>query len=236
MSPETSIEEFEELKELFDYWALEGLDEEMASAHQRTAKNVIDRIPLSPEDRILDIGTGNGFAARSLSSQEPDAYVDGLDLSPEMIRNASTSGNKPEVEYIVGDLHSIPIQKNSYDYIFMMDVIQYSPDPEKAFYEMKRVLKPSGELFCANTLYAEVVDVQPELADREGIRLCWNKNEFKNAFRTYGFNSVQQYQIPDMEVNIPTEEDCKQMGWSSRSQAETVYRELGTLLTIGVAQ
>ncbi|SDD46655.1 Methyltransferase domain-containing protein [Natrinema hispanicum] len=222
-----------ELKDLFNRWAMEDLDQEMATAHRRTASDALDQIPLSPGDRVLDIGTGNGFAARILASQEPRAHVYGIDLSPEMVRKADLHEHESNTEYVVGDLHSLPVVDNVFEYVFMMDVIQYSPNPEQALSEVRRVIKPNGQLYCANLFYEEVVDAQPELADREGIHQCWSEHEFRDIFRVCGFSSVQQSHIPDMEVTIPSEEACKQMGWESRTQAETVYRELGTLLTIG---
>jgi ubiquinone/menaquinone biosynthesis C-methylase UbiE len=226
--------EISDLKSLFDRWAIEGLDQEMASAHRRTANDVLSRIPLSPGDRVLDVGTGNGFAARTLASQEPHAYVYGLDLSPRMVRSANSHKSESRTEYIIGEMHSYPMPDDIFDYVFMMDVIEYSPDPERALREVQRVLRSEGQLYCANLFYKEIVNVQPELADREGIQLCWSKDEFRKALRTCGFTSIQQSHIPDTEVTIPSEETCKQMGWDSRSQAKTVYRELGTLLTTGI--
>ncbi|WP_188879687.1 class I SAM-dependent methyltransferase [Halarchaeum nitratireducens] len=223
-----------DLKSVFERWALEGLEQEMASVHRRTANDVLSRIPLSPGDRILDVGTGNGFAARTLASQEPHAQVYGLDLSPNMVRSANSHESESRIEYIIGEMHSYPFKDNSFGYVFMMDVIEYSPDPEQALREIHRVLRPEGQLYCANLFYKEVVNIQPELADRDGIQLCWGKDEFRKAFRTSGFTSIQQTHIPDTEVTIPSEESCKQMGWDSRTQAETVYRDLGALLTTGV--
>jgi len=232
-SPDLAESDILELKTLFTRWAAEGLDQEMAKEHRRTAEDALAKIPLSPNDRILDIGTGNGFASRFLSSREPDTRVYALDLSPKMVRNASSHNYESGVEYLVGDFHSLPIGDDCFEYVFMMDVIEYSPNPKQALREVHRVLKPGGQLYCANLFYQELVNVQPELADREGIQLCWSEGEFRDVFRTCGFTSIQQFHIQDTKVDIPSDETCKRMGWDSRMQAKTVYRDLGTLLTIG---
>lgn len=224
-----------ELKKIFGRWASNGLDELMEEEHSRTASDILNRISLSPGDYVLDLGTGNGFAAKSLAAKESHAHVFGLDLSPEMAQSARSLCSEPEIEAVVGDMHSLPMRSDAFDHVFMMDVIEYSPSPEGALREINRVLRPGGQLFCANWFYKEMVDVQPELADREGTRLCWSKAEFRKAFLNCGFNSIQQTHVADEEATIPSDEVCKQRGWRSRSHAETVYRELGVLLTIGTA-
>lgn len=225
-----------ELKWLFDRWATEDLDQDMANAHRRTAERILSQIPLSPDDNVLDIGTGNGFAARLLASQEPRADIYGIDLSEKMIQNASTHKSESEVEYMISDMHSLPVCDNIFDYIFMMDVIEYSPNPDQALQEIYRVLRPKGQLYCANLFYQETVNIQPELADRDGIHLCWSKQEFRSELKKCGFTSIEQLHIPDDQIPIPSGEICKKRGWDSRAQAKTVYRELGTLLTIGVTE
>lgn len=235
MNPDLSKSDILDVKALFTQWATEGLDQEMAKEHKRTASDTLTKIPISSNDRVLDIGTGNGFAARFLSSREPDARVCALDLSPKMVRNASSYEHESGVEYLISDFHSLPMNDDSFEYVFMMDVIEYSPNPKQSLQEVHRILNSGGQLYCANLFYEELVNVQPELAEREGVQLCWSEDEFRDVFRKCGFTSIQQFHIQDTEVDIPSDEICKQMGWDSRTQAETVYRDLGTLLTIGTA-
>ena len=41
-----------------------------------------------PDGRILDIGCGTGLVASAILARRPDAVIDGVDISPEMVAKA----------------------------------------------------------------------------------------------------------------------------------------------------
>jgi SAM-dependent methyltransferase len=47
---------------------------------------------------------------------------------------------------VVGDAHSLPFPENKFDAILCTEVLEHLHTPEKAIAEMKRVLKPGGQL------------------------------------------------------------------------------------------
>ena len=46
-----------------------------------------------PEGAILDIGCGTGLVATAIRKSEPDAVIDGVDISPEMLEKAREKGD-----------------------------------------------------------------------------------------------------------------------------------------------
>lgn len=48
---------------------------------------------------------------------------------------------------IKSDVYNIPVEKNSFDFILCMEVLEHLRYPDRAFREFSRILKPEGKLF-----------------------------------------------------------------------------------------
>jgi protein-L-isoaspartate O-methyltransferase len=90
--------------------------------------------------RILDVGTGTGFAARRLKEQYSDAEVIGVDLSSPMVatarRNAAADG--VDITFEVGDAAALKHDDDSFDLVVCQNAPPYCD-------EMMRVLRPRGK-------------------------------------------------------------------------------------------
>ena len=84
--------------------------------------------------KVLEVGSGRGYLQDMV-----DDYT-GLDLSPSVARHY----HKP---FVVGSATSMPFPDKSFDAIWTVWVMEHIPEPEKAFREMRRVVKPGGLLF-----------------------------------------------------------------------------------------
>lgn len=90
--------------------------------------------------RVADLGCGTGTLARLLVDE--GYAVDGLDLSPEMIRRARAK--VPEAKFKVGDAAAPALDTASYDIVLSRHVLWAMPDPERAFGRWIALLKPEG--------------------------------------------------------------------------------------------
>lgn len=122
--------------------------------------------PLPPEllgRTVLDLGSGSGRDSFILSRLVgPNGRVIGIDMTGEQLDTARShigyhmnrfGFTQPNVEFIHGyieDLQSLNIQDNSIDVVVSNCVINLSPDKERVFSEIFRVLRPGGELFFAD--------------------------------------------------------------------------------------
>ncbi|MFC2086313.1 arsenite methyltransferase [Bacteroidota bacterium] len=110
---------------------------------------------ISSGDSVLDLGSGAGndcFIARSIVGEEGE--VTGLDFTDEMINKAIENNNKlgfKNVNFIKGDIEEMPLEDMAYDVVISNCVLNLVPDKEKAFAEIKRVLKPDGH-FCVSDI------------------------------------------------------------------------------------
>lgn len=95
--------------------------------------------------RIADLGCGTGTLALLLA--EEGHRVDGLDLSPEMVRRASAkAGTFPGVEVTVGDAAVPPFEAGAYDVVLCRHVLWALPDPAAALARWVDLLARDGRL------------------------------------------------------------------------------------------
>ncbi|MCL5073651.1 MAG: methyltransferase domain-containing protein [Actinobacteria bacterium] len=127
------------------------------------ANNPQPFIELKEGEIALDLGCGAGldlyFYARSSGGK---GKVYGLDISSEMIEKAKhnmKSVKIDNVELVCGSSDNIPFKDDFFDVVASNGIYNLSPDKEKVFKEVYRVLKPGGR-----TVFCEIVlkDKLPE--------------------------------------------------------------------------
>jgi len=104
----------------------------------------------SPE-RVLDIGCGTGAATLFLAREFPQARVRGVDISEEMIAEATAKvGLDPEgrIAFKVGDASALPYPDQAFDLIAQVNMPPF-------FEEMVRVLRPEGHVIVVASWGAE---------------------------------------------------------------------------------
>jgi ubiquinone/menaquinone biosynthesis C-methylase UbiE len=218
----------------FDDWAADGRDRGMEERHWHTAKQALARMPVESGDVVLDLGCGSGYAGRALRDTCDAGRVYGLDGSPEMARNARSYTDDPDIGYLVADFGGLPFDTGSIDHVWSMEAFYYAADPHRTLEEIARVLRPGGTFYCAVNFYEENVHSHEwqEFISVEMTR--WSSRQYRAAFREAGLHVAAQDNLPDREVSIPPAEAFPTEEFESREEMVERYRELGTLLTVGV--
>ncbi len=106
------------------------------------------REALIPQARgcVLEIGVGSGL---NFPFYTPAVErIIGLDPSRELLRRAAvrSSGSSQPIDLIQGSAEAIPLRAETVDTVVMTWVLCGIPDARQALSEMRRVLRPEGQL------------------------------------------------------------------------------------------
>ena len=117
---------------------------------------IIKSLHLPAGSKGLDTGCGVGYVTKVLVEHVGEnGQVIGLDLSREFIQYAKTKHQMDTIQFIEGDINSLPFDDNSFDWLMSVDTVWPGPkelgcpaeDPLMIIKEFYRVLKPGGSVF-----------------------------------------------------------------------------------------
>ncbi|MFB2552652.1 trans-aconitate 2-methyltransferase [Ensifer soli] len=109
----------------------------------RPAADLLARVPLAHPRRITDIGCGPGNSTELLARRFPDAIVEGVDSSPEMVDAARR--RLPALVFTEADIARWTPQEPQ-DLIFANAVLQWLPDHARLLLRLVSCLAPGGVL------------------------------------------------------------------------------------------
>jgi len=112
------------------------------------AMELIQKMDLKPDARVLDVGCGLGGSA-FVMAQDFNLVVDGIDLSQNMLALASQKltkyGLSDRVTLEHGDCLELDRQ-NRYDAVYSRDVFLHIENKSKLFSVLRKSLRPGGRL------------------------------------------------------------------------------------------
>lgn len=140
-----------------------------------------------PRGKGIDIGAGSGAFASAL----------GIEYGTEIIEQLADEAEKRGVKIIETIPERIAGEKCGFDFATMINEV-YSGEPDRAFFEVKRLLKPGGSLIIA--FYDKNSDLGRSCYQDEQENLfCrhtefYTVNEIDTALERAGFGEKRFYQ------------------------------------------
>ncbi|RKT87723.1 sarcosine/dimethylglycine N-methyltransferase [Saccharopolyspora antimicrobica] len=180
-------------------------DEDIDAASRRTVERMAAKVEITPDTRILDIGSGYGGAARHLAATY-GCKVSCLNLSEvENARNAEfnrAAGLDELIEVKDGSFEDIPFQDNAFDIVWSQDAILHSGDRERVLEEVTRVLKPGGSFLFTDPMAADgarLKDLGPIL-DRLSLETMGSPAFYRRELARLG---LQSFDFEDLTRFLP---------------------------------
>jgi len=159
-------------------------------------------------DTVVDLGSGAGndaFVARSIVGEE--GKVIGIDMTPAMIEKANRNKEKlgyKNIEFHLAEIESTPLDDNSVDVVVSNCVLNLSPEKEKAFNEINRILNP-GAHFCVSdiVLKGELPAVLKRSAEMYAgcVSGALQQEEYLGIIKKTGFEKVEIKK--SKKINLP---------------------------------
>ena len=183
---------------------------------------------LASGETVLDLGSGGGIdVLLSARRVGPQGKVYGLDMTDEMLALANENARRAgatNVEFLKGQIESIPLPDDSVDVIISNCVINLSADKRRVLAEAFRVLRPGGRFAVSDVVVRG--DVPPEV--RRSMELwvgcvagALEEEEFKQMLAEAGFED------PDIEpTRIYRAEDARAFLEGTGLDADAVARDI----------
>jgi ubiquinone/menaquinone biosynthesis C-methylase UbiE len=115
-------------------------------------RKIVEQIDVQPEDRVLEIGCGQGVAATMICERLGGGRLTAIDRSPKMIaaaerRNADFIA-AGKAEFLVAELENADLGERRFDKVLAVRVGLFHREPERAHRLAEAWLAPGGRVFA----------------------------------------------------------------------------------------
>jgi len=135
---------FDQLTPLYDLGRILGI-------RNRLQRRLWPQVEIKPGSRVLDVGCGTGDDLVYLATHFDRLNLTGVDGDPKVLAIAKNKSKKRglAVKFRASLAEALPFTSNSFDVAWSSLMVHHLPTKYKllALQEMRRVLKPGGQLY-----------------------------------------------------------------------------------------
>lgn len=129
-------------------WNAEEYLGEASSEQQKWAAELIEKLHLKGDERLLDIGCGDGRVTFEISRRLPEGFAIGVDNSENMIAYAHKqfeAENYPNLKFQIADARTLTFQ-NEFDIVFSSAALHWIRDHSPVLSGVHNALKSGGRM------------------------------------------------------------------------------------------
>ncbi len=153
-----------------------------ASFVSNLALSLIDILDAKKDEKILDLGCGEGTLAKEIQNQ--GASVIGVDLSENMVIKAKENG----IEAFVMGVTNLQFEDKTFDKVFSNAVLHWVKDLDKSAKEIARILKKNGKFVAEFGGYGNIKFLCEAMDE-----VFFEYKDFGEFNNPWNFVSVEEY-------------------------------------------
>lgn len=146
---------------------------------------------------ILEIGCGSGNGTRLIKKYFHTREIYAIDLDSRMIALAKRHNKDTSIHFQIADAAKLAYKDNFFDAVFDFGIIHHIPNWKNCLNELKRVVKPGGELILEDlsieTFSTPFGRVMRKVLDHP-YKEMYTRKEFINYLESIGF-TVNQNEV-----------------------------------------
>lgn len=196
-----------------DYWKAENYFQN-SSSQQDAASDLLKYITICGNEKILDVGCGDGKITASLAKKLPNGSIIGLDYSPSMIKFAKTTFTEedyPNLKFVLGDAQDLH-HNEDFDLILSFTTLQWILKHDAFLAGAFEGLTPSGTLAITMPmgLPSSLEQAAKEVSTSrqwalyfEGFSTGWNfveKDAYSELLSAHGFVPQRLVVVPQKDI------------------------------------
>lgn len=194
----------------------------------RMWRTALRMLPMSAGTSVLDVGSGLGILAFELAANLA-VHIQGVDIDERFVRHSIVLLDRLDetelftegatIQFVEGDIRKLDAGDDSFDLVFVRELLQFLSDPVEAVREIYRVVKPGGYACVSDTddqLHITWPSHSPPLArlvgavsdiqyGRGGDRQCGRK--LSTYLSQVGFKIASIVVLPEAQHRVVNRED-----------------------------
>jgi SAM-dependent methyltransferase len=151
---------------------------------------VVAGLRLPPGGALVDLACGRGGYGLEIAART-GARLTGVDFSAEAVRQAREQARRlgATADFRLGDLSATGLAAGSADAVLCVDAIQFAPQPDAAYREIRRILTPAGRVVL--TCWEPVHPGDERLSER------LRRTDLGAGLTAAGFEDIEVHDRPD---------------------------------------
>lgn len=121
-------------------------------------QSVYEKVDFSGLGKIIEVGCGVGAQTEILLRRFPGLFIQGVDASKKQLDRArarlASAIREDRARFDQADALQLPYYDNEFDGAFVCWFLEHVQKPVEILREIRRVLKPSGVIYCTEVMNA----------------------------------------------------------------------------------